>query len=147
MVRPISLAVLKPQRQTPRALKRATEKAVDVLARGEVVGLPPGVPGGVFDLDEFLRHMRQEVPEAGVVPVYYGPGEPVGMAGRDTSKVWIAFGEPLERPLSAREIRDRITQLGRRVREMESSPGLSGETPKASTASLLERGEDLPGHP
>ncbi|HKB35427.1 MAG TPA: hypothetical protein VKD72_03170, partial [Gemmataceae bacterium] len=150
LIKPISLAVLKPKRITPEAIGRALDKAVEVLRRGEVVGLPADVPGGVFDLDKFLHELRERMP-ADVVPVYCGPEDSELRNGKEKSRVWVVFDKPLTAEVPSQEIRDKIHALGDWIVTLEragKTPTMpSGETPKASVASLLERAEDLPGNP
>ncbi len=144
MVKPISLAVLKPHRQTPEALERALARAVEVLQRGEVVGLPADTESGTFDVEKFLHELRERVPAARVVPVYCGPDDVRN--GKEKGKVWIAFDKPAETEMTAGEIRDHIHRLGDYVLEQDrkgKSPALTGETRRPD----ISLAEDLPGNP
>jgi hypothetical protein len=82
MVKPISLAVLKYKKVTADAIDKGFRTAVDVLQRGEVVGLPTDTADGTFDFDRFLHELRERVPGAKVVPVYCGPDDPEDAPGQ-----------------------------------------------------------------
>ena len=151
LFKPVSLAVLKPKRITPEAINKALNKAVAILKRGEVVGLPAEIPGGIFDLDKFLHELRERLP-TDVVPVYCGPDENgTDRNGSEKSKVWVVFDKPMAYEVPVSQICDKIHAIGdwiaKEEREGRTPAMPSGEKSRSSLGSILLRGEDLPGHP
>src|SRR5262249_39362109 len=110
------LADLKPGRVNQEPLKRTLASAVEVLERGEMVGLPADANGVGFDVDAFLHELRRLHPEAQVVPVYCGPTPPNPSANGARARsqpVYVVIGEPRGIDTTSQVIREEIRAMDR----------------------------------
>jgi MFS family permease len=127
----IHLAVFKPGRVNDQLLQKTLAEAVEVLQRGEMVGLPADSNGLLFEVDKFLHDLRERIP-AKVLPVYCGPNG----NGRkpDPKRVYIVIGEPVPPETMVKEISDKIHRLGEWIQKLEQGGNFdppTGEIPKA----------------
>jgi MFS family permease len=132
----IHLAVFKPGRVNDALLQKTLAEAVEVLERGEMVGLPADTNGLLFEVDKFLHALRERIP-AKVLPVYCGPNAEAlpGANGRkpDSKRVYIVIGEPVPPETTVKEISDKIHRLGEWIRQLEkggTEDPPTGEIPK-----------------
>lgn len=93
-------------------------RIADVLARGEVLGLPLPDPETDRDRSAVVERAYAEATDrtpAPVVPVCYEPGVPEGRSG--VRPVHIIFGTPLPAGTALDEVREAVKQLGATFRE------------------------------
>jgi MFS family permease len=110
------LATLRPGRVSDAVLDKTLNEAVDVLRRGEMIGLPANGNGSAvaFDVDRFLGRLSGRISEAQVVPVWCGPDN--AAAGKHRRPwVRVVFGKPVPADTPAHEIR-------RLVHDLETAP-------------------------
>jgi MFS family permease len=103
-----SLAVVKPAGATRQQWDHALNEAVQVLDKGEVVGLPSGINGELGVVDEFLGRLEKRH-RAAIIPVFCGC--PEGASGRRRVRVVIGQAMPPEAPPDL--VRREIERLGK----------------------------------
>jgi MFS family permease len=137
LTRRIHLAVFKPGRVNDPLLQKTLAEAVEVLKRGEMVGLPADSNGLLFEVENFLHALRERMPSK-VLPVYCGPHNEVPPTANghkpDSRRVYVVIGEPVPPETTAKEICDKIHRLGEWIRQLEKGGNVdppTGEIPKA----------------
>jgi hypothetical protein len=134
LTRHINLAYLKPGKINDQVLAETLGKAVVVLQRGEMVGLPADDPGLGLDVDRFLHELRERI-NAQVIPVYCGPDQPdAGSNGRPAKPqpFYVIIGRPVPAEITAEGIRQRIHSLGIWIKKL----GEGGTAPELTTGKL-----------
>jgi hypothetical protein len=129
--------------------------AVEVLDRGEMVGLPAEANGAGFDVDAFLHELRGRKPGAQVVPVYCGPTEPDPTANGarfGAKEVWVVICQARDLSTPIQEIRAELRIKGEWIKNLQKggpSPSdlTTGKIPGASGASPTTPGAVPPGPP
>jgi acyl-[acyl-carrier-protein]-phospholipid O-acyltransferase/long-chain-fatty-acid--[acyl-carrier-protein] ligase len=128
------LATLKPGRVTDDVLSKVLAATVQVLRRGEMIGLPANGNGRTvaFDVDRFLARLRAQIPQAQVLPVWCGPDN--GAPGKHRrQRVRVVMGKPVPADTPAEEIRQQIHALesapDHPVAEHELAQGVQGLQP------------------
>jgi acyl-[acyl-carrier-protein]-phospholipid O-acyltransferase/long-chain-fatty-acid--[acyl-carrier-protein] ligase len=137
LARRTHLAVLHPGHVSGEVLSKTLADAVQVLRRGEMVGLPANGNGhGVsFDVDLFLAKLRAQIPQAQVLPVWCGAdnGAPSGGKRPVRQRVRVVIGRPVPADTPADEIRHQIHALAQApdhsVAGHELAQGLQGLQP------------------
>jgi hypothetical protein len=139
LARRTHLAVLRARAVTEEVLSKALAEAVQVLRRGEMVGLPANCNGVAydvaFDVDRFLARLRAQIPAAQVLPIWCGPdnGELPGPPRHGRQRIRVVIGMPLPADTPAEEIRHQIHALARSpdhlVPEHELAQGIQGLQP------------------
>jgi acyl-[acyl-carrier-protein]-phospholipid O-acyltransferase/long-chain-fatty-acid--[acyl-carrier-protein] ligase len=134
LTRRTHLGVLKPGQVNDTLQSKILADAVEVLRRGEMVGLPANGNGqGVaFDVDRFLAKLRAQIPAAQVLPVWCGPEN--GAAGHHgRQRIRVVMGKPVPADTPAEEIRQQIHALeltpDHPVAEHELAQGVKGLQP------------------
>jgi acyl-[acyl-carrier-protein]-phospholipid O-acyltransferase/long-chain-fatty-acid--[acyl-carrier-protein] ligase len=112
LTRRTHLAVLKPGQVSEAVLSKVLSEAVQVLRRGEMVGLPAGGNGRgmAFDVDRFLARLRAQIPAAQVLPIWCGLDNGA-TAGRRRQRIRVVMGKPIPADTPAAEIRQQIHAL------------------------------------
>jgi MFS family permease len=134
LTRHINLAYLKPGKINDQVLAETLDKAVVVLQRGEMVGLPADDPGLGLDVDRFLHELRGRI-NTQVIPVYCGPDQPeAGNNGQPAKPqpFYVIIGRPVPPDITAEGIRQRIHSLGVWIKKL----GEDGPAPELTTGKL-----------
>jgi acyl-[acyl-carrier-protein]-phospholipid O-acyltransferase/long-chain-fatty-acid--[acyl-carrier-protein] ligase len=118
----VHLAVFEPGHVNDQLLQKTLAEAVEVLKRGEMVGLPADSNGLLFEVEKFLHSLRERMP-AKVLPVFCGSNTaaPPGANGRkaDPKRIYVVIGEPVPPEATAKDICDKIHRLGEWIRQLE----------------------------
>lgn len=109
------LAVLHPGAVSDEVFAKTLNEAVNVLRRGEMVGLPANGNGNgngvAFDVDRFLGRLSVQIPAAQVLPIWCGPDNGAAPKRHRRERVRVVLGKPVPADTHAHEIRQLIHAL------------------------------------